>query len=162
MELSGNPWPPQLRLLSVSQLVLRLSDYRRLMDASLRALPREACGLLSAQLKEDIAYLSLWLTSNEDPRPRRFRISGQTVKAVAAAARLKKEVLAGVFHSHPYQPPIPSPTDRRLAKSSAPLPVWLICAPHRSELRAYINTGKVLRQVRLRIRQDTMFNLFQS
>ena len=158
MEFAGRSWPPQPGWLAIRQLLLRTSDYQRLLSASLKALPQEACGLLSARFQEESAYLFLWLTPNEDPRPRRFHIGEQTVKEVSAAARARKEVLAGVFHSHAYQPPLPSPTDKRLAKDSAPF--WLICAPHRAELRAYIHTGGVFRRTKLSIRRDRMFDWF--
>lgn len=153
-------WVEREALAKVRCAVLRCSDYENLIQASLHALPREACALLSARLVGYNAYLFVHFVKNNSTHCRQFRISLDLVGRVASEARRQGRILVGLFHSHPSNIPRPSPTDKQLARNISV--IWLICAPQRPEMRAYISEEASFRAIELVQVSGTDMAVFQD
>src|SRR5690606_4098074 len=75
-------------------------------------LPNEACGLLSGRGGR---ASSIWPMKNTAASPFSFRMDDQQVKRVFEHIHTLGEQLAGIYHSHPTAPAVPSPLDILLA-----------------------------------------------
>ncbi len=94
----------------------------RLLDHAQARAPEECCGILIGRCDRDTAQVvRVVRTHNVDPGDRRrcYTISPRALLAVHKATRLRGLAVMGYYHSHPDQPPTPSPTDRTHAHPGA-------------------------------------------
>ena len=73
-----------------------------------KALPYEACGLLSGY---QATGNTLWKMKNESHNLNRFYMSAGSIKHAFEHMEEKEEELSGIFHSHPSSPAVPSSFD---------------------------------------------------
>jgi proteasome lid subunit RPN8/RPN11 len=82
--------------------------YERIIAYCEKALPNEACGLLS---EVGSVGSSIWPIKNESLNRNRFFMSVDAIKRAFYKMEEKGEHLSAIFHSHPSTPPIPSSYD---------------------------------------------------
>lgn len=109
--------------------------------------PRECCGLLVGAGDRIVEAVAL---PNVDPSPeRRFQVDPRDHINLRRSLRGSGRSIAGVYHSHPGSPAIPSPSD--IAEALYPdfiyLIVSLLDAP--PETRAYRIIQQIVRELRL-------------
>lgn len=135
--LETRPCLPRLRVNPAHQPPVHFS--RALCDrlrAEAAAHPmREVCGLIGA--REGVALTHYPIANIAPDAGRRYRMDPAEQIAAFRAMRLRGEVLAAIYHSHPEGPPIPSPRD--LCEWSYPEALCLIIglAGGRPRLRAW-------------------------
>ena len=97
-------------------ILLRKSDYAKMLAHGLQEKPDEACGLLGGTVDGEIRRVeAVYLLENEDHSPEHFTMSPMAqLKAVQDMRRQGLRPL-GNFHTHPATPSRPSEEDRRLA-----------------------------------------------
>jgi proteasome lid subunit RPN8/RPN11 len=109
--------------------------------------PRECCGLLVGAGSRILEAVPL---PNVDPSPeRRFQVDPRDHINLRRSLRGSGRSIAGVYHSHPGSPAVPSPSD--VAEALYPDYIHLIvslldAAP---ETRAYRIIQQIVREVRL-------------
>ncbi|MFD2369951.1 Mov34/MPN/PAD-1 family protein [Brevibacillus sp. GCM10020057] len=90
--------------------------------------PMEACGLLSGR---NGCAETLWRMENIEKSPVAFAMDLRHVQKVLQKMALKGETLAGIYHSHPTAPPLPSLED--IAYAHYPEAAYLIVSLSSSE-----------------------------
>lgn len=99
----------------MSALELHLSvALRAALQAEARqAAPNEVCGVLGGVWRGKFCYAQRHVAiPNASPTPHNhFFMPLEAIIAAAAALRRARCQLIGVYHSHPYAPPVPSPVD---------------------------------------------------
>lgn len=95
----------------------------------LKAIPYEACGLLSGN---PLTGNTLWKMENEANKLNRFYMSSESIRKAAEKIAEKGEELSGIFHSHPTSPPIPSSFDRK--NNPYPNLAYIIVSFYKGEL----------------------------
>ncbi|MFN7210708.1 MAG: Mov34/MPN/PAD-1 family protein [Aggregatilineales bacterium] len=78
-----------------------------------RAAPNEVCGVLGGVWRGRLCYAQRHVAiPNASPTPHsHFLMPQAAIVAAAAALQRARCQLIGVYHSHPYAPPVPSPVD---------------------------------------------------
>jgi len=76
------------------------------------AYPDEACGILAG---EGSTAVVLYKASNAESSPVSYLIDPQEQVRIIKEIRDKGMRMVAIYHSHPYSPPYPSPTDVKLA-----------------------------------------------
>ena len=100
-------------------IVIKKQQYKDIMDHSLRAIPNEACGLLSGREENGVKYVEkVYLLTNVDNSPEHFSMDPKEQFAAVKDMRSNGRVMLGNFHSHPASPSRPSEEDKRLAFDS--------------------------------------------
>lgn len=109
----------------VDKLVLRRSDYERILAHAQGGLPNEMCGLLAGTVApaDDAAGRRLatgtvehvYLLTNIDESNEHFSMDPREQLAAVKDARAHGWELLGNWHSHPETPARPSDEDKRLA-----------------------------------------------
>lgn len=79
--------------------------------------PNEACGILAGR---NGTVAKVFRMRNASASPLRYSLDPKEQLAVYNALDAEGLELAGVFHSHTRTPPVPSPTDVRLAAEDVP------------------------------------------
>jgi proteasome lid subunit RPN8/RPN11 len=96
---------------------------------------REVCGLIGA--REGVALTHYPIANIAPDAGRRYRMDPAAQIAAFRAIRLRGEALAGIYHSHPEGPPIPSPRDLREWSYPEALCLIVELVGGRSVLRAW-------------------------
>jgi proteasome lid subunit RPN8/RPN11 len=130
--------------------VVRLSrvDQQALVDAAIRAAPREACGILAGR---DGVVERVYECENVYPDEHGWRISAAELGRVLGETEAAGTRLVGCWHSHPRSWAYPSRTD---VEGAPPEPGWLhVIVGLRSEavstVRGFEITLGVIREVSL-------------
>lgn len=124
---------------------------------AVRALPREASGLLVA---DRAAMLTFVPTAGRANTRRSFYISAGEIAAVTARLRGSGSAIAGCAHSHPCGSAVPSRHDRGSAEAARRL--WLIYSVRRRELALFEWSGGGLRACALEVVGDDGRSSFDS
>lgn len=106
-----------------------------------RAYPEECCGALFGKLESDeriiIDYMELDNADDETQRNRNFEISSEDYMRAEKHADENGMVMAGVYHSHPDNPAVPSEKDLRKAMPVFSYVIISIKRGEQGELRAW-------------------------
>lgn len=97
--------------------------YRQMLTFAKKALPNEACGLVSGVGDQAMRF---YPTPNAAASPTRYYIDPQVLYETLQRIGKEGGSLVGIFHSHPHGPPTPSQTDVALAYY--PQAVYLIAS----------------------------------
>ncbi|UQD51874.1 peptidase [Bacillus methanolicus] len=87
---------------------IRRTVYEDMIVYCRKALPYEACGLLSGV---KATGSNIWKLKNESLNPNRFYMSKGAIKLAVKKMEENGEELTGIFHSHPSSPAFPSSCD---------------------------------------------------
>lgn len=123
----------------IGPLTLSRAAHDVIRREALRAFPEEGCGfLLGPADGESIDEAQPRPNVHPGPRTRRFVIDGLEYVKLEDELEGTGRRLAGVFHSHPLHPPVPSETDREAAWPGLVYVIQEVLAPGRlGELRAW-------------------------
>jgi proteasome lid subunit RPN8/RPN11 len=108
--------------------------------------PMECCGLLAGPTPAMVSFV--YPLTNADLSPVAYTIEPYEHYRAWKHAEAHGWNLIGAFHSHPNGPPIPSPTDLRLAVE----PDWTYLIVSGGEIRGFSLTASSADEVRLVIR----------
>lgn len=128
-------------------VVLKKSDYEKMVTHCQKHVPNEACGLLGGYIEGDKKVITdVYLLTNIDASPEHFSLSPEEQLQVMKDIRSKKNVLIGNFHSHPASPSRPSQEDIRLAYDSKMSYLILSLQEEEPVLRSFHIEGEVTRE----------------
>ena len=103
----------------MSALILKRSDYDRMVGHARSCLPEEACGLIAGTREgEDRVIHQVYLLENIDHTNVHFSLSPRDQLAAVKDMRANGWIPLGNWHSHPETPSRPSEEDKRLAYDS--------------------------------------------
>ena len=103
----------------MSALILKRSDYDRMVRHARSCLPEEACGLIAGTREgEDRVIHQVYLLENIDHTNVHFSLSPRDQLAAVKDMRANGWIPLGNWHSHPETPSRPSEEDKRLAYDS--------------------------------------------
>ncbi|MEK3886289.1 M67 family metallopeptidase [Bacillus sp. FSL K6-3431] len=94
--------------IEVNHFEIRKTVYEEMISYCKKALPNEACGLLSGIQPTGS---TLWKVKNESLNPNRFYMSVDSIKQAVMKIEENGEKLSGIFHSHPSSHAFPSSHD---------------------------------------------------
>lgn len=103
--------------------------------------PAEACGLLAVDSQGTVRFV--YCLSNVDASAQSFTIAPEEYFGANCHAERHGWEIAGIFHSHPDGPPVPSPTDLARAPSSD----WLYVVVAKDQARLYEKAARGFRLV---------------
>ena len=102
-------------------VIIKRSDYKKILEYALSQRPDEACGLIAGKDLPDGTRLieKVYLLTNTDHTNEHFSIDPR--EQLRAVKDMRSEGLAplGNWHSHPESPSRPSEEDKRLANDSS-------------------------------------------
>lgn len=124
------------------ELAVPRSIIATIVEASLRALPEEACGLLAGQ---DGRAVRAYPIGNVLRSPVAYEMDAMQQVRTMVEIEDKGWELAAIYHSHPSSPAYPSPTDVAAAYYPDSLQLIISLAdPSKPELRAFtIRDGQI-------------------
>lgn len=97
-------------------IILKMSDYKEILNHSLSIVPNEACGLLGGRVEGDLKTVEkVYLLTNVDNSPEHFSMDPREQFNAINDMRSNGWVMLGNFHSHPASPSRPSEEDKKLA-----------------------------------------------
>lgn len=96
----------------MDEVILPRDFIRRMLYHGRSAYPDEACGILAG---EGNTAAVLYTAPNAESSPVSYLIDPQEQFRIMKEIRDKGMRMVAVYHSHPYSPPYPSPTDVKLA-----------------------------------------------
>lgn len=97
-------------------IILKKSDWQKIIDYAHTQLPNEACGLLAGKRENNKNIIeTVYLLTNIDHSPEHFSMDAKEQFTAIADMRKKGVGLLANFHSHPATPSRPSEEDKRLA-----------------------------------------------
>lgn len=96
----------------MDEVILRREFIRGMLSHGRSAYPDEACGILAG--KGNTAAV-LYRAANAESSPVSYQIDPQEQFRIMKEIRGKGMRMVAIYHSHPYSPPYPSPTDVKLA-----------------------------------------------
>lgn len=97
-------------------IILKESDYDKILTQASRELPNECCGMLAGKIEDEtIAITEVYPMYNVDQSPEHFSLDPEEQFKVLKDLRSKGYKLVGNYHSHPNSPARPSTEDIRLA-----------------------------------------------
>ncbi len=100
-------------------LVLKNTDFDKILEHARAGLPYEACGLLGGEVSgETVVITDVYLLTNIDQSREHFSMDPMEQLKAVKDIRSKGKKLLGNFHSHPESPSRPSQEDIRLAYDS--------------------------------------------
>lgn len=108
----------------VSKLIMRKSDYERILAHAKGGLPNEMCGLLFGTVDGEGAQATgrvehVYLLTNTDASNEHFSMDPKEQLAAVKDARANGWEQLGNWHSHPETPARPSVEDKQLAYDSS-------------------------------------------
>lgn len=97
-------------------IILKKSDWQKIIYYAHTQLPNEACGLLAGKRENNKNIIeTVYLLTNIDHSPEHFSMDAKEQFTAVADMRKKGVGLLANFHSHPATPSRPSEEDKRLA-----------------------------------------------
>ena len=102
------------------KIMIRQSDFDKILEHALNVRPEEACGLIAGEDGEDgIRRISkVYILTNTDHTNEHFTIDPKEQLAAIKDMRASGLKPLGNWHSHPESPSRPSEEDKRLANDS--------------------------------------------
>ena len=102
------------------RIIIKRSDYDKILEYALSQRPDEACGLIAGKESEDCSRSieKVYLLTNTDHTNEHFSIDPKEQLAAVKDMRAEGLVPLGNWHSHPESPSRPSEEDKRLANDS--------------------------------------------
>ena len=102
------------------KIIIKRSDYNKILEYALSQRPDEACGLIAGKESEDgsRSIEKVYLLTNTDHTNEHFSIDPKEQLAAVKDMRAEGLVPLGNWHSHPESPSRPSEEDKRLANDS--------------------------------------------
>ena len=128
----------------MSALILKRSDYDRMVSHARSCLPEEACGLIAGTREgEDRVIHQVYLLENIDHTNVHFSLSPRDQLAAVKDMRANGWIPLGNWHSHPETPSRPSEEDKRLAyDSTASYLILSLMDPEHPVLNAFHVEGR--------------------
>lgn len=98
-------------------IILKKSDYEKMLKNALENLPDEACGLLGGRIDDEgnKTVEKVYLLTNIDHSNEHFSLDPKEQLSAVKDMRANGIVPLGNWHSHPESPSRPSEEDKRLA-----------------------------------------------
>lgn len=101
-------------------IILKKSDYEKIVTHAFRELPNEACGLIAGTVKGNDKFIEkVYLLTNIDHSNEHFSLDPKEQLSAIKDMRANGLVPLGNWHSHPESPSRPSDEDKRLAYDSS-------------------------------------------
>ncbi len=101
-------------------IILKRSDYNRIVEHAEKEAPIEACGLIAGELDgEDRIIKKVYILTNTDHAEEHFTLDPKEQLAAVKDMRAEGLIPLGNWHSHPVSPSRPSDEDKRLAFDSS-------------------------------------------
>ena len=102
------------------KIMIRQSDFDKILEHALNVRPEEACGLIAGEDEEDgIRRISkVYILTNTDHTNEHFTIDPKEQLAAIKDMRADGIKPLGNWHSHPESPSRPSEEDKKLANDS--------------------------------------------
>ena len=102
------------------KIIIKRSDFDKILEYALSQRPDEACGLIAGKESEDgsRSIEKVYLLTNTDHTNEHFSIDPKEQLAAVKDMRAEGLVPLGNWHSHPESPSRPSEEDKRLANDS--------------------------------------------
>ncbi|MBP5385388.1 MAG: M67 family metallopeptidase [Lachnospiraceae bacterium] len=102
------------------KIMIRQSDFDKILEHALNVRPEEACGLIAGEDGEDgIRRISkVYILTNSDHTNEHFTIDPKEQLAAIKDMRADGIKPLGNWHSHPESPSRPSEEDKKLANDS--------------------------------------------
>ncbi|QGQ44704.1 Mov34/MPN/PAD-1 family protein [Metabacillus sediminilitoris] len=129
-----------------AQFEIKKTVYEDMISYCQKALPNEACGLLSGV---KATGSTVWKLLNESLNPNRFYLSAETVKTAVEKMEENGEKLSGIFHSHPSTPAFPSSHD--IKNNPYPHLAYIIVSFYKGkvEVKCFKMDGKTVTPMKL-------------
>ncbi len=96
----------------MDEVILPREFIHRMISHGRSAYPDESCGILAG---EGNTAAVLYTASNAESSPVSYLMDPQEQFRIMKEIRDKGMRMVAIYHSHPYSPPYPSPTDVKLA-----------------------------------------------
>ena len=96
----------------MQEVILPKEFIHRMLFHGRSAYPDEACGILAGERNTAAV---LYEATNAESSPVSYLIDPQEQFRIMKEIRDKGMRMVAIYHSHPYSPPYPSPTDVKLA-----------------------------------------------
>lgn len=91
-----------LTIPKIQKIILKNEHIKMMLKEAYREYPKEACGILLGQFKEDIAKVQeLVITKNVAESSTRFMIDAEELYNILLRAEEEGKEMVGIFHSHP-------------------------------------------------------------
>lgn len=102
------------------KIIIKRSDFDKILEYALSQRPDEACGLIAGKESEDgsRSIEKVYLLTNTDHTNEHFSIDPKEQLTAVKDMRAEGLVPLGNWHSHPESPSRPSEEDKRLANDS--------------------------------------------
>ena len=101
-------------------IILKNSDYQKILAHARKEAPVEACGLIAGELSgEDKIIKKVYILTNIDHAEEHFTLDPKEQLQAVKDMRAEGLVPLGNWHSHPVSPSRPSDEDKRLAYDSS-------------------------------------------
>lgn len=102
------------------KLLMKKSDYEKILAHCQAGLPNESCGLLAGTIEDGVKTITkVYLLTNLDESNEHFSMDPKEQLEAVKDARANGATIIGNFHSHPESPSRPSEEDKRLAYDSS-------------------------------------------
>lgn len=133
----------------MDEVILPREFIRRMLSHGRSAYPDEACGILAG---EENTAAALYTAANAESSPVSYLIDPQEQFRIMREIRDKGMRMVAVYHSHPYSPPYPSPTDVKLAfyPDSAYIIVSLLDSDN-PEVKAFEIADNRVREINIKV-----------
>lgn len=133
----------------MDEVILPREFIRRMLSHGRSAYPDEACGILAG---EENTAAELYTAANAESSPVSYLIDPQEQFRIMREIRDKGMRMVAVYHSHPYSPPYPSPTDVKLAfyPDSAYIIVSLLDSDN-PEVKAFEIADNRVREINIKV-----------
>src|SRR5512143_1537015 len=96
----------------MDEVILPREFISGMLSHGMSAYPDEACGILAG---EGNTAAMLYTAANAESSPVSYLMDPQEQFRIMKEIRDKGMRMVAIYHSHPYSPPYPSPTDVKLA-----------------------------------------------
>jgi proteasome lid subunit RPN8/RPN11 len=96
----------------MDEVIVPREFINRMLSHGRSTYPDEACGILAGAGN---AATAMYEATNTESSPVSYQIDPQELFLIMKEMRNKGMRIVAIYHSHPYSPPYPSPTDVKLA-----------------------------------------------
>jgi [CysO sulfur-carrier protein]-S-L-cysteine hydrolase len=96
----------------MDEVIVPIEFINRILSHGRSAYPDEACGIIAGEGNTAALF---YAAANAESSPVSYLIDSQEQFRIMKEIRDKGMRMVAIYHSHPYSPPYPSPTDVKLA-----------------------------------------------
>ena len=122
----------------MDKLLLKKSDYEKIIQYCYQEKPEEACGILAGnKLEKSAKVQKVYLMENTESSAEEYLMNPEEQFKVFRDMRDENLELISIFHSHPHTPAIPSEHDIKMANYPEAIYTIISLAEDEPNLRAY-------------------------